>query len=163
MADIEARIEAQHGPNCTCTRLKPINFQPVIAGPNCPGEPTRHTGQHIAEPEVYGSVIITWPAAAKSPFLGAPLLPWPMMIHDHATGEQMLGVSGLRMAIGGKSWNDEIITVDLTELVGDDGKPLRGERILPVRGDDGRVRTGVFRYYVAEMRIREDNKRPLSG
>jgi len=106
-----------------------------------------------------GRIVITWPAAAKPPVHGTPLMTWPMMIHDYETGEQMLGVSGLQMVLGGKSWDADTICVDLTELVGDDGQPLRGKYVLPVRDPDDPncVRTGVFRYYVVEMRIRDDD------
>ena len=54
MAHAEARIEAQHGPNCTCERLEPISFQPVIAGPNCPGDPTRYVGIPTEESVIRG-------------------------------------------------------------------------------------------------------------
>lgn len=165
MAPATVTVETRHGDDCTCPSVGEVNISLVASRPNCPGDHSPHRAGTIERqlepygPVFNGAVIITWPAAAKPPVHGAPLIPWRMEIHDHATGEQMLGVSGLRMAIGGESWDDEMICVDLTELIGEDGKPLRGERPMPVRdpNDRERILTGVFRYLIVEMRIREDN------
>jgi hypothetical protein len=165
MAEATVTVETRHGDDCTCPSVGEVNISLVASRPNCPGDRSPHRAGSIDaqlapyRPVFNGAVVITWPAVAKLPTHGAPLMPWRMEIHDHATGEQMLGVSGLRMVIGGESWDDEMICVDLTELVGEDGKPLRGKRVVPVRGPDDpeRIRRGVFRYLVAEMRVREDD------
>jgi len=164
-ATVAVPIETKHGDGCTCRSVGEIHLDLVAASRSCPGDRNPHRAGSLAqqlEPyrtPIQGTVVITWPAAAKPPVHGAPLIPWQMEIHDHATGEQMLGVSGLRMTIGGESWNDEVICVDLTELVGDDGKPQHGKPVVPVRDPDNpeRVRTAVFRYYVAEMRTTRPN------
>lgn len=109
-----------------------------------------------AEPQPYPgfSIDITWPATTSN---GTPLVTWPMQVHDHQTGKPLLGITGLRINLGGEQWNTEVIQADITTLVGADGQPLLGENVKPIWDPDDleRVYSRVFRCYVTEMRIRD--------
>lgn len=119
------------------------------------------TDEQLVEPTPYPGfgIVITWPAAsAKNPPFPPPLVSWLMLIHDHKTGEPLLGITGLRIALGGEQWNGEVIQADITTLVDVDGQPLLGKNTKPVRDPDDPERpySRVFRCYVTEMRIRDD-------
>jgi hypothetical protein len=155
-------IEEKHGENCTCKPMGHIAIDLVAASRACPGDRNPHRAGSITaqlqeyEPTPYPGhgIVITWPASTGD---NTPLFAWPMMVHDHTTGEPLLAVTGLRMALGGEDWDGGPIQVDIKTFVDSDGKPLIGAPAIPVRDPDDpeRFYAKVFRCYVTEMRIRD--------
>jgi hypothetical protein len=88
-------------------------------------------------------VIIEWPAPRGD---GGPMPGWDVAIYDAATGAQMLNV--MRAVLVSAEPSD-VVTADLTMLADRDGNPSAEPRLRY-----GKVITGVFRHYVAEMRVR---------
>lgn len=141
-------VGTRHGEHCTCKHLGEITAtaETVIVNRDCPGQ---RELPHDEEP--IGRVTLTWPARTNN----APLAVWGVRIDDADSDEQFTNVTGLRMVLGtGHGW-DGAITVDLEQLTDADGKPLpTGANV--VSGEDGKsVRSGVFRYLVAEMKVAE--------
>lgn len=154
---VDVHISKQHGDACTCHKLDPIVFQPVIVADSCPGRSLERLDavRELFPPESAGRLIIEWPPPSPH---GVPLYTLRMRVYDYDTGAELTAVTGLRINLGGADWNSEPITADLTMLVNADGQPLAaGEPVQPQRNDDGTpgtdVATGVFRYEVMEMRI----------
>lgn len=143
-------VGIQHGEDCTCHKLDPICVTPVIVHDDCPGS---DAPQRLPKPaEVTGRIAITWPAPR---FKGMALPAWKVQIHDLDTDRPILTATGMRIAIGGDGWDSGGIYADLTLLVDDDGEPSPNDGKPTIDEDTKRVRTGVFRYAVAEMRIAE--------
>lgn len=141
---LDAVIAIRHGETCTCTPLDPITTvtEPVLVNPDCPRQrEVPRTG------ELRGRVILTWPAARD----GAPLPVHEVAIHDYDTGSELRDVLALRLIAGGPHWRG-LVTVELAQLVGEDGQPL-GPRPVVSDEDAAGYRTDVFRYAVAEMRV----------
>lgn len=150
----EVRIDKEHGENCTCRKLDPITFQPVIVDDECPGRLREHFGTvtKLFEPVPNGGrIIITWPA----PKAGVPLGSWKIRIHDYDTGEHLTNVTGMQISIGGTGWETKGVEAVLTALVDEGGRPLP-HGAQPVIDEGGEnLRTAAFRYGVVEMRVDE--------
>jgi len=153
-------IEEKHGDDCTCRFAARIEIDLVAASRACPGDRNPHRGGTIAaqleplEPTPYPGIgiDITWPAPTSN---GAPLTPWKMLVHDHAAGEPLLAITGLRIVLGGDQWDTTVIQADIKTFVDADGQPLMGPGAPVVRDpeDPERFYSKVFRCYVIEMRI----------
>lgn len=139
-------IGTQHGADCACRKLDPVSasvtYTPVVVNQGCPGvqsPPATDTGERV---------IITWPRSH-----GGGVLPIHGVTLTNAdTGEQILTGVKLALTLGADtSYDGDIIEVEVTALVNDDGQILgSGDRAVFADGD---VRTGVFRFAVAEMRV----------
>jgi hypothetical protein len=117
-----------------------------------------------ASPGDYGRVIIEWPA----PHEGRPLPGWGCSIFDAETGRQIVTVE--KIAIPAVTADASgLITCWLTMFADPDGKPLLfperrpdplgrpghiGSEILYPDEGCGGIKTGVFPFSVAEMRVR---------
>lgn len=154
---VDVHISKQHGDACTCHRLDPIVFQPVIVTDGCPGRNLERLDavRELFQLPTAGRLVIEWPPPSPH---GVPLYTPRMRAYDYDTGAELTSITGLRIDLGGAGWNSEPITADLTMLVNADGLPLAaGEPVQPQRNEDGTpgtdVATGVFRYEVMEMRV----------
>jgi hypothetical protein len=104
---------------------------------------------HLCNP-----VIIEWPAPCKP---GAPLAGWGCAIFDAGSGKMITTVSQVlipAVRVVPERW----IECELTMSAGEDGEPVIGlepgtSGMSAVLDDDGNVRTGTFRFMVAEMRV----------
>lgn len=138
---VEATIGVKHGETCTCTPLDPISVsvEPVLVNRDCPGQ--RETPR---DEKIDGRIIITWPRS------DGPAIPgWAITVADADTGEQWANVLNLRIT----SDPSEITTAVVERLVDATGAATN----TPVRDESGdRIRTAVFRYAVAEMRVAEE-------
>lgn len=152
---VDVHIDKQHGENCTCHKLEPIVFNPVIVADDCPGRLREHfhtVAETFQQPPHMGRVVITWPAVRND---ALPLFSREMQIHNADTGEPILTVTGMQIVLGGEAWRGEAIHVDLTMLADADGQPILngpGSANKAYDRDNSTVRTGVFRYAVMEMR-----------
>lgn len=109
------------------------------------------------EPRTYGSVIIEWPAPRPG---GGPLAGWGCKILDAGTGRMITTASQVHVPLG---WAhaERAITCFLTMFADENGEPVlylepgprKGTFTPPARDDAGNVRTGTFRFEVAEMRV----------
>lgn len=90
--------------------------------------------EDTTKPELSGRVTLTFPVAPP----GQPIAAWRTTIHDYDTGEQIVDVTCLRLAIGDdESWSSRPLEVELTRLVGLDGEPI-GAGVSPVPTDEYR-------------------------
>jgi hypothetical protein len=146
MATADIAIGTEHGPGCTCRKLDPVeievSYTPVVVNQGCPGvqsPPAMETGERV---------IITWPR----PHGGGVIPIHGVTLTKADTGEQILTGVKLALTLGTDTGYDgDIIEVEVTALVNEDGQIL-GSGKRPVFAD-GEVRTGVFRFAVAEMRV----------
>lgn len=93
-----------------------------------------------------GVIAIEWPAGAGSPY--ACMIGRLAAVSDAVSGKPILTCSGITVHVG----VDELVTADLTLFAGEDGEPLfDGNPYL----DGDEIRTAVFPFLVAEMRVRE--------
>lgn len=91
----------------------------------------------------HGSVIIEWPAPRGE---GRPMPGWDVAVYDAASGRQMLNVMRATLV---SAEPENLVTADLTMLADEDGNPAAEPHLR-----DGHVITGVFRFLIAEMRVR---------
>jgi len=136
----QAVVDLEHGEQCTCTMLDPIELtaQPVLVNRDCPGQRDVPRKQKID-----GRVIITWPSAN-----GPAIHGWGVAVADADTGESWANVLNLRIIAEPR----EIATAIVERMVDQAGAPTN----TPVPGEGGdRFRTALFRYAVAEMRVAE--------
>ena len=167
---IDVEIGVQHGDGCICRPLEPIAVQPVIVDRGCRAarghrldEQTARVARQISDdlgieaPADYpgGGIVIAWPKAASN---GTPLVTWAVELYERETGKQILTATGMRIAIGGDSWQSEPIYADLTLLVDENGNPAEGFPANAAIDEHGEFRTRVFRCWVAEMRTRTDSE-----
>jgi hypothetical protein len=144
---LNVAVGVHHGDGCTCKPLdeitRTVTVQPVIVNRECPGQ-----REIPRTDEITGRVIITWPAPA------GPVLPaMGVAFHDADTGELVTTVVGMRLLVTARAGSGEVVEAHLEQLADDDDRPLpNGAKPVPNDGGDG-VRTAVFRYAVAEMRI----------
>jgi len=104
-----------------------------------------------------GRVTIEWPAPDKG---GSVLQAWRVTIRDAETGECINTATAIRINAGPEGW----VVAEMEQFLGMDGQPLENEppdpatgRIPPCVldiGEDGRPKTGTFRYLVTGMRVR---------
>lgn len=104
------------------------------------------SGAEVAEQvEPIGSVIITWPNPG-----GPPVPVTNTVLIDADTGKKILTATALVVR---SNVADNGVYADLTLICDPDGKPYL-DKVGAVRFDaDGNVRTGTFRFLVAEMRV----------
>lgn len=97
--------------------------------------------------EFTGRLIITWPKGGNAVFgIG-------IVLADATTGEQITSALGMDVVI--RADPEHVVMATVTMLADADGKPL-ASFAKPVMDDGGEnVRTGVFRWLVAEMRVAE--------
>jgi hypothetical protein len=107
--------------------------------------------------QYYGYVIIEWPAPRRSDGIPRMMPAWGCTILDAGTGKPITTVEKItveRVTADAQSF----ITADLAARADPDGNPVLfpGEDgHCPVYLDEqGRIRTGVFPFIVAEMRVR---------
>jgi hypothetical protein len=93
--------------------------------------------------EYVGRVIIAWPQSQAGLVHGAKV-----RIRDADSGEDIVSSLDLTVTVA----PDAAIVAEMTMLTDTDGKPLPAG-VSPVRDEDGEtLRTGRFRWLVAEMR-----------
>jgi hypothetical protein len=93
-----------------------------------------------------GRLIITWPKPT-----GPVVAPHGIVLTDAETGEHITSTLDADIVIHADP--QQVVTATLTMLTDADGKPLAANA-KPVLDTDGEnVRTGVFRWLVAEMRV----------
>lgn len=143
-------VGIQHGEDCTCHKLDPICVTPVIVHDDCPGSGVPQQPRKSAE--AVGRIAITWPSPRHE---YAPLGAWEIQIHDLDADLPILTATGLRIVISADGWGSGGIYADLALLVGEDGEPLPNDGKAAIDENSRRVRTGAFRYAVAEMRVAE--------
>lgn len=153
-------IEEKHGEDCTCRPAGRIELGLVMASRACTGDRNPHRVGSLAaqlepfEPESYPGlgIDITWPAPVGN---GGALTTLRMLAHDHATGEPLLAITGLRIVLGGDQWDTEVIQADIKTFVDADGKPLigSGRPVVQDPDDPEQIYSKTFRCYVIEMRI----------
>lgn len=149
----DVTIGIQHGAGCTCHKLEPVCFTPVIVHDDCPGS---GVPQRPRKPvELAGRIAITWPAPWSK---GVALPAWQVQIWDLDADQPITTANGIRIAIGGEGWESGGIYADLTLMVGVDGEPIPNDGNAAFDEVSKRVRTGVFRYAVAEMRTAVPDK-----
>lgn len=124
-------------------RLSAHDVNAIVLGPQVESVTTRT--------EAAGRIIITWPSPAAAGVLSS----WPVTIHDADTGEQILTAVKIAIVMGADDgYEGALIEADLTLLVDEDGNRIDGgtDSVNRAMGPDG-LRTGVFRFLVAEMRV----------
>ena len=96
-----------------------------------------------------GRLIITWPKPNGGMIAGHGIV-----LTDADTGEQIFSALDLDLRI--RAAVHSVAVVGLTMLVDGEGKPLPrgGQPVLSADGED--FRTGVFWWWVAEMRIADE-------
>jgi len=113
----------------------------------------------------YGHVIIEWAAPLRKGEIRA-MPAWACAVIDAETGKYIVTVSKIKVP-GVKVTADveKFIVAELTMFADDDGRPVlfpqedleHPERLGPAAiyfDDEGKIRTGVFPFIVAEMRVR---------
>ncbi len=106
----------------------------------------------------HGHVIIEWPEPYRGE--GGCLQGWKVTAYDAGTGECISSTAELMtLTVNPSDW----VVAEMTHLLGPDGQPPRQEPADPVTGkvppsvlepgEDGKFKTGVFRYLVAGMRV----------
>lgn len=97
-----------------------------------------------------GAIIIEWPQpVGKGPH--GCIAGYSLSITDATTGKQITTCSHADITVHADA--AELVTADLTLFVGEDGEPLLNGPPVPDY-DAGEIRTGVFPFLVAEMRVR---------
>ena len=95
--------------------------------------------------EFAGRLIITWPKGDVA------VVGRHVFLADADTGEQITSAFDADVVIHADV--REVVTATVTMLVGEDDKPLPN-KAKPIISDDGEnLRTGVFQWVVAEMRV----------
>lgn len=92
-----------------------------------------------------GSIIIEWAPPRAN---GGPMPGWDTKVYDAATGDE-IGSSVMRIRMVDVDAS-KVLTADLTMLADEDGNPAAKPHVR-----DGEVITGLFRFGVAGMRVRE--------
>ena len=100
-----------------------------------------------------GRLIITWPKAHPN---GAPPVYSEITLADADTSVALLTVVDLALTV---SHEQQVVVAEMTMLCDEDGKMLlaeaNGSSIVASVEESGEVRTGRFRWLVAEMRVAE--------
>jgi hypothetical protein len=100
-----------------------------------------------------GRLIITWPKANPN---GAPPVYAEITLADADTGVAILTAVDLTLTV---SHEQQVVAAEMTMLCDEDGKMLlaeaNGRSIVASVDETGAVRTGRFRWLVAEMRVAE--------
>lgn len=104
--------------------------------------------------DYWGLIVIEWPAApAVTPERPGPrpMPAWQVLIYDAADGQPIVTAErAVICVVDANSWT----AADLTMFCDDEGKPvLRGGTFYP--DENGKLRTGTFRYLISEMRVRQ--------
>jgi hypothetical protein len=141
----------RHGNACTCHPLEPVTILPVVVDDACPSldaelHPLRWptwTTHRLA---------ITWPSPSPQ---GAPLAASEVQVHDYDTGEEILTATAVRVGASINAGDMGGVFAELTMLVDERGAPIRNGEWSVLHEHGHGARTGVFRYFVAEMRIAE--------
>lgn len=144
-------IGLRHGDACTCHPLTAVTMLPVIVDEACPG---RDAELHpVREPTwMTRRLVITWPAANPQ---GLPLDAARIMLHDFATGEEILTATAVRVSASVDAGDVGGVVAELTMLVDEHGEPIRNGEWSVLNEHGHGMRTGLFRYAVAEMRTAE--------
>lgn len=102
------------------------------------------------ETECVGRVVITWRADQSQ-----GLRPWMFAIHDADTGAMLTTVTGLRLIADAAAGPAAHVIAELRQFVDENGVRVEGAPDGHNRAHlgDGTMRTGLFRYLVAEMRL----------
>jgi hypothetical protein len=148
-APVQMVVGTEHGRDCTCTRLDAVEFSltPVVVDPRCPG-----LYQTEKPKELAGRVAITWPAA-QGPAISAR----GVTLTDADTGKPIVSATKLALILGTETGFDGIVEAEITALVDEDGNITNDANRAYDRQAD-RLRTCVFRYAVAEMRVAEPGR-----
>jgi hypothetical protein len=107
--------------------------------------------------QYFGYVIIEWPAPHRKDGIPRVLPAWGCSILDAGTGEPITTVGKITVERVTADVTGFIVA-DLVMFADPDGAPVLGpgeDGTFPFyQREDGRVRTGVFPFIVAEMRVR---------
>lgn len=98
--------------------------------------------------EYAGRLIITWPKTAAH-----PVVSHGVVLHDADSGEWITAATDADIVIHAEP--QHLVTATMTMLVGEDGKPLPTKAKPVLDEDRENVRTAVFVWLVAEMRVAE--------
>lgn len=116
----------------------------------------------LRQRDVYhGYVILEWPAPVTTLTFPRAMVAWKVAVFDAADGTPVPSADRIIVRASADGW----VTAELHALLGPDGMPAKpgprdpvtgraGDMVLD-RDEDGRPRTGVFRYLVSEMRVRQ--------
>lgn len=95
-----------------------------------------------------GVIVIEWPLPSNAGSPYSSIGGHKVTVADALTGKPINTCLGVTVRADPQS----LVTAELTMLAGEDGGPLlEGEPVL----DGKEIRTGVFPFFVAEMRVRE--------
>lgn len=148
---VDVYIGIRHGDACTCHPLGPITVLPVVVDDACPG---RDAELHPLRPPTWTTrrLIITWPPV-RTP--GATLGGFDIQVHDYDTGEEILTATALRVSANVDGQDMGGVIAELTMLVDELGDPIPNGAWSVLNEHGVGMRTSVFRYAVAEMRVAE--------
>jgi hypothetical protein len=101
------------------------------------------------KPDIAGRVIITWPAPTTAGVLNNT----HVRLTDADTGEHIVSAFKLSLVLGtDEGYEPALIEADVTAIVDENGA-ITNDANRAYDRETGRMRTGVFRYLVAEMRV----------
>lgn len=107
-------------------------------------------------PRCCGHVIVEWPPVRRDQ--PRPLAAWGCAIFDAETGEPIATAGKITIPAVTADVRD-FITCELTMFADRDGMPVLfpdgAGKFAVWTDDDGSIRTGTFRFYVAGMRVRQ--------
>lgn len=100
----------------------------------------------VLRDEFAGRLIITWPKAATHPVPG-----FGVAFTDADSGKAITAATDADIIIHADP--QHVVTATMTMVVDADGKPLTADATLVPDDDGENIRTAVFVWLVAEMRI----------
>lgn len=139
-------IGTQHGADCTCRKLDPveITYTPVIVNRHCPGQ-----DEYPRTDDIAGRITIDWPRKT----FGA-ISPQAVLMRDADTDTVLATVTSLHLYAGA---TDDSVIAELRQFVDQDGQRVEDTHKFHIEPDGG-IRTAVFRYLVTEMRLADPDE-----
>lgn len=102
----------------------------------------------LASEDFAGRLIITWPKAAAHPVISNNVI-----LTDADTGDHVTAAMNADILIHAEPGH--VVTATLEMVMGTDGKPLTANSKPDISDDGENIRTAVFVWLVAEMRVAE--------
>jgi len=112
------------------------------------------TGAHAGPPGTgapgyWGYVVLEWPGPVKTLTFPRAMAAREVAVYDAADGTPITTVEKIIVRASADGW----VIAEMTMLADPEGAPvLNGTTVWP--DEHGNIRTGVFRYLVAGMRVR---------